>query len=414
MSRIFKSLTRVEDALDRFFAHIPMTPTETVELEFALGRVLAEDIYSPLDVPRFDRAAFDGYAVRSEDTFGASPSSPVTLRVIGSLRPGDTTDIVVGKMESVKIATGAFLPNGTDAVVPLEYSKEIGREFVEISRQVPPGANVDRTGSDVRRGDLVLRQGTYIGPFEMLLLATLNVTKVLVRRRPRVSIINTGNEIVELGSDLSGGKVVNSIRYMLISLLHDMVEINYRGIAHDDEDLLRKKILDCLDDDLIVTTAGTSVGERDLVPRVVEDLGGNIIAHGLSIMPGKPTLMAIIDGTPLIGLPGYPVSAAVTSFEVLIPTIGKMLGIRGKPIYPKVKAILTRRIASRPGVRHYVRVKLDREKNKLLATPVRVGGSGIISSLTEGDGFVVVPEDLEGYEDGEVVEVLVYKRWLEL
>ncbi len=414
MSRIFKSLTKVEDALDRFFTHIRTLPPETVELEGALGRVLAEDIYSPFDVPRYNRAAFDGYAVRSEDTFGASSSNPVTLRVIGSLRPGDTTDITVGKMESVKIATGAFLPDGTDAVVPLEYSKEIGRGFVEISRQVPPGANVDRIGSDVKRGDLVLRQGTYIGPFEMLLLATLNMTKVPVRRKPRVSIINTGNEIVELGSDLSRGKVVNSVKYMLISLLHDMVEINYRGIARDDEDFLKKKILDSLDDDLIVTTAGTSVGERDLVPRVVEDLGGSIIAHGLSIMPGKPTLMAIIGETPLIGLPGYPVSAAVASFEVLIPTVGRMLGIRGKPTYPKIEAILTRRIASRPGVRHYVRVKLDKEENRLLATPVRIGGSGIISSLTEGDGFVIVPEDLEGYEAGEVVEVLVYKRWLEL
>ncbi len=413
MTRIFKRLTPVEQALSTYLEYLHPTSSEEVDLGEARGRVLAEDVISPIDVPPFHRAAFDGYAVRSSDTFGASASNPVVLKVVGRLRPGDESEIEVNEGEAVEIATGAYLPEGADAVVPLEFSRRSG-DHVEVIRQVPPGANVDRKGSDVMRGQTVLTEGTVIGPFEMLLLASLNVTRVRVFRKPVVSIISTGSELVELGSELGRGKIVNSNRYALESLISDLAVPRYLGIARDDEGELGEMVKRGLDGDLIVTIAGTSVGERDLVPTIVRSLGGEILFHGLSIMPGKPTLLALIDETPLIGLPGSPVAAMVAAIEVLLPVLARLSGVNGVLQWPRVRARLDRRIASRPGVRHYVRVKLRRENGLLMATPVRVSGSGIISSLTQADGFVIVPEDVEGYEAGAEVDVMVYRRWLRL
>ncbi len=413
MSRIFKSLTSVENALEMFSSYLPSMATEELPLKDVSGRILREDIYSPMDIPPFHRAAFDGYAVRSADTFGASRNNPITLKVIGTIRPGDQEQYELGELEAVEIATGAYLPNGADAIVPLEYSRRVG-EFVEIMKQVSPGANVDRKGSDVEKGTLILKSGTYLGPFEILLLSSLNITNVKVAKLPKVSVISTGNELVELGSELKMGQIVNSNAYMVSSLLHGLAEVKYRGIARDDESSLKSLISESLEDDLIVTLAGTSVGKKDLVPKIVEDMGGRIIVHGLSIMPGKPTLLAIIGKTPLVGLPGMPVSASISAMEVLLPVVAKMIGVRGEIVWPRVRARLLRRIASRPGVRHYVRVKISRNNGEVTATPIRVSGSGIISSLIKADGFVIVPEDVEGYEEGQEVQVLIYRRWLEL
>ncbi len=413
MTRIFKRLTPVEQALATYLAYLHPTSPEEVALSDAKNRVLAEDVISPIDIPPFHRAAFDGYAVRSSDTFGASASNPAVLKVVGKLRPGDEMEVGIEEEEAVEIATGAYLPEGADAIVPLEFSRRSG-DHVEIIKQVAPGANVDRKGSDVSRGDTVLTRGTVIGPFEILLLASLNVSKVKVFRKPVVSIISTGSELVELGSPLGKGKIVNSNKYALESMISDLAVPRYIGIAKDDEKELREMVERGMDGDLIVTIAGTSVGEKDLVPKIVRSLGGEIVFHGLSIMPGKPTLLALIDGIPLIGLPGSPVAAMVAAIEVLLPVLARLSGVDGVFQWPRVRARLDRRIASRPGVRHYVRVKLRREDSAILATPVRVSGSGIISSLTKADGFVVVPEDVEGYEAGNEVDVLVYRRWLKL
>ncbi len=415
MTRIFKELTPVGEALGLFMPRLHPMTSEIIQVKKSTGRVLAEDLLSPMDIPPFHRAAFDGYAVRSLDTFGATATNPVVLRVVGQLRPGDEEDMGISAGEAVEIATGAYLPEGADAVVPLEYSRRSG-EHVEIIRQIPPGANVDRRGSDVSKGQLILKRGTRIGPFEMLLMASLNLTEIGVFRKPVVSIISTGNELVELGSSLGKGQIVNSNRYALESLISELASPRFVGIARDDEEELASMLREGMKGgDLVVTIAGTSVGERDLVPRVVESLGGEIVVHGLSIMPGKPTLLAEVDGVPLVGLPGSPVAAMVAAIEVLLPSIARLAGLEGSLQWPRVRAVLDRRIASRPGIRHYVRVSLRREEDgEIVATPVRITGSGIISSLTKADGFVVVPEDVEGYESGSEVEVLIYRRWLKL
>lgn len=413
MTRLFRKLTRVEEALSVFSNRIRPLRSERVELQSALGRVLAEDLFSPIDMPPYDRVAFDGYAVKASDTFGASPENPVVLRVVGNALPGREFEGELRGMDAVEVATGAPMPRGADAVVPLEYVRRTG-DFVTVLRQVAPGANVDRAGSDFSKGELVLRKGTYLGPFELLALASLNVTHVPVVLRPKVCLIASGDELVELGSELERGKVVNSNVIGVSALIEGLAEVSYLGICKDELDSLRETIAKCSECDLIVTIAGSSVGERDYLSEAVESLGGEVLVHGLSIMPGRPTMLAIVRDKPLIGLPGYPVSAMIAAMEVLIPVLQMLLGIDGSQVRTVLKAKLSRRVPSSPGVRHYVRVKLVRERGVLKAVPLRVGGAGIVSSLVKSDGFLIIPEEVEGYEEGTDVDVVVFRRWLRI
>ncbi|MCS7103121.1 MAG: molybdopterin molybdotransferase MoeA [Candidatus Korarchaeum sp.] len=413
MSKLFSKLTRVEDALSVISSYLEPLPSERVSTHEALGRVLAEDLFSHMDMPPYDRVAFDGYAVRAEDTFGASKDNPVLLRLRGTSFPGEEFEGELANMEAVEVGTGVPLPRGADAVVPLEHTRREG-DYVEVMRQVAPGANVDRAGSDLRAGDLVLKRGTYLGPFELLAIASLNIVEVPVVRKPRICLIASGNELIELGSELKRGKVVNSNVLGVKSLIEELADVKYLGICRDELESLRSCLSACMDCDLIVTIAGSSVGERDYLQEAISSLDGVILVRGLSIMPGRPTLLAIINGKPLIGLPGYPVSAMVSTIEVLLPIIHKLLGIRGYPARTVIRAKLSQRVPSSAGVRHYVRVKLLKGDEGYEAVPVRVGGAGIVSSLVRADGFLVIPEEVEGYEEGTYVDVIVYRRWLDL
>ena len=413
MGKLFDKLSRVDEALSKISDCISNLPSEIVSTERALGRVLAEDIVSPNDFPPYDRVAFDGYAVRSESTFGASPDNPIVLRVIGSSSPGEECELEIRGMEAVEVATGAPMPRGADSVVPLEYSRRIG-EYVEILKQIAPGANVDRVGSDIRRGEVLLKKGTFLGPFEILAIASLNITQVPVVRKPRVCIIASGNELVELGSELKRGKIVNSNLFGIRAIIGELAETRYLGIARDEPDSIKSLIESCDDCDIIVTIAGSSVGSKDYLYAVIKSMNGEILVRGLSIMPGKPTILATLRERLLVGIPGYPVSAMVATSEILLPIIEKLLGIRGVEVKARVKAKLSQRIPSSPGMRHYVRVKLTKIGDSYIATPVRIGGAGIISSLIRSDGFLIVPEEVEGYEEGDEVDVIIYKRWLDL
>ena len=418
--RGFRRLTRIDEARESFFRSVGLEPTEPeeVHLSEALWRVLAEDVSAPADVPPRPRAALDGYAVRSSDTLGASLESPMVLRVVGEVRAGHPPDITISAGEAARIFTGAYLPEGADAVVPVEYAEELD-ESVEIYTQVPAWRNVARPGEDVKGGELILRAGTPLGPYEIGLLAELNIPKVSVRRRPKVALACTGDEIVEVGEEVPLGKVPNSLRFILGSMIIQAGgEPAYLGIVEDDPDDLIRTVESARDADLILTTGGTSVGKADMVYRAVLEAGGEIVVHGVAAMPGRPALLAKLpDGRPWIGLPGYPVAAVVDFRLFAAPAIWRLLGLRRRPLAPRVRARLVAPIPSSPGVRHFARVRLTlSEDGGLLAEPVRVSGSGILSSLVRADGFVEVPEDVEGYpEDSEVwVELLTpYERWRE-
>ena len=317
----------------------------------------------------------------------------------------------MGEMEAVRIATGAKLPDGANAVLALEDSKELGG-YVEVYRQVSVGTNVDPPGSDFKKGEVFLERGRVISAFEILAIASQNLTEVEVWKRPKVGVLATGDELIEPGEPLQSGKVVSSNRFMIEGLLKDVADVRYIGIVKDDEAQLKNAIERASNQfDALVTTAGTSVGKRDLIPKMLERLGGEVVVHGIAIMPGKPTLLGLLNEKPFVGLPGYPVSASVAVMEVLLPVVDKMAGISGRRIWSTVKAKLARRIPSRPGIRHYVRVRLSSSGEGYTAVPIRVTGSGIVSSLVKSQGMVIVPEEREGYEKGETVDVRLLRGW---
>ncbi|MGC8932450.1 MAG: gephyrin-like molybdotransferase Glp [Candidatus Methanodesulfokora sp.] len=416
LSRGFKQLERVDDALSSFLGLLKKKEldSEVVHIEESINRVLAEDVISDADVPPFDRAAMDGYAVRAEDTYGASPSAPVVFRLIGSVHPGKKPDLKIGKLEAVWITTGSYLPDGADAVVMAEDAKRLGDE-VEIYTSVPPWKNVDRAGEDIRKGDVILRKGTFLGPYEIAALCSINLSRVKVYRRVKVGIIATGDELIEVGDIITAGKVVNSSAPMIKLLMRDLpVEVKYYGIVRDETShllpILEKSIAE---NDLVLTIAGTSVGDKDLLFKAIEQAGGRIVVHGVTQMPGRPTLLAISpDGKPIIGLPGYPVATAISFMNFALPVIERIAGIEGERFVPMVRAKVASRIPSKPGVRHYARVKLKRADGEIIASPVRVSGAGIISSLKDGDGLLVIPEEVEGVEKGSYADVIVIKRYL--
>jgi len=402
----FKERMEVNKALELLRnVELRMVDSEEVPIEEACGRILAEDIVANYDIPHFDRSAVDGYAVFAEDTFGASLNSPVTLKIVGEVEIGEKP-IEMGRGEAVKVSTGSALPRGANAVVMLEYTKELNG-FVEIYKPVVPFENVSKKGEDVKAGEIVLKAGEILQPQNIGILASLGYKVVKVLRKPKVVIISTGNELVEVGESLEVGKVINSNAYMLSCALrmYNCEPVNY-GIVRDDLDELKSALeFGVSVGDCVITTGGTSVGKRDLVPEVVKKLG-EIVFHGISIKPGMPTGFGVIDKKPVLILSGFPV-ACLIGFELLFPyVLSKLTGVRVVRRRGEiVKAKLTRRIPSKAGVRTFARV-IYRDG---FAEPFMTSGSGILTSMVKANGIVVVPEEKEGFEEGEEVNVVLVR-----
>ncbi len=410
MGKIFAERTPVDEAIRQISrSEISRVGKESVEIFQACGRILAEDVIAKWDVPHFDRSAMDGYAVRAEDTFGASPTNPVILRLVGEVDIGEKP-CCIERGKAVRVSTGSALPEGANAVVMLEYAKEI-EGSVEIYRSVTPWENVSKRGEDVRMGEVVLRKGEILQPQDVGVLASLGYSEVEVIRRPKVAVIATGNELIEVGMNPEVGRVVNSNSPMLCCAIREMgCEPVYMGIVEDEFGKLRDAVSKALSTDAVIVTGGTSVGKRDLVPEVVEEMG-EIIFHGVSMKPGMPTGFGVIEGKPVLLLPGFPV-ACILAFYTFFPEIlAKLTGVRvvakrGE----KVRARLSRRIPSQPGVRTFARVVVRNG----IASPVRTSGSGILTSMVKANGIVVVPEEKEGFEEGELVEVTLIRDLVEV
>ncbi len=406
--RGFKELVGVEDAVRIVLGRLAhrVREAEEVGLEEALGRVCGEDVEAPMDSPPFDRSSVDGYAVRAEDTFGASPNNPIELRIVGEIAPGDSPSTTprIGRGEAAVILTGAPLPWGANAVVMAEDSERRG-DIVEVHRQVRPLQNVSRRGEDYRRGEVVVRRGTRIRPWHIAALASLNIPRVKVVRKPLVGVLSTGGELIEVGGRLEPGKVVNSSKPMLKSLLREEgAEPIDLGTVPDDLEEIRGRVREAIGGvDALIITGGTSVGERDLVPEAVESLG-EILVHGLMIRPGRPTGVGIVDGKPVFMLSGFPV-AALVGFDALVrPTLKAMMDAGEEP-RPRVRGRLTRRVTTPPGTRSYMRVRVVRRGGETLVEPLMLTGSGLLSTLTKANGILIIPEDMEGFDEGERVEV---------
>ncbi|GAB6879922.1 molybdopterin molybdotransferase MoeA [Halorubrum gandharaense] len=406
----FKQRTRVADALATLLsAAEPHGRTEVVPLADAADRVVAEPVTAPAPVPGYDRAAMDGYAVRAEDTFGASDRSPAVLR---------HTEGPVGPGEAARVHTGSDLPEGADAVVMIEQVEEVGEE-VETFDAVAEGENVGDAGEDVAEGQHLYDEGHVLRPSDLGLLKSVGLNEVRVYERPDVAVIPTGEELVQ--ADPGPGEVIETNGLTVSELVESWGgDPRYRDIVTDDEEALAAAIEDDLDADVVVTTGGSSVGERDLLPEVVDSLG-EVLVHGVALKPGHPVCLGEVSGTPVVSLPGYPVACIVNAVQFLRPVQKRVSGTEAKP-HPTRRATLTRKVASEPGTRTFARVRLepapaadegeggrDPGEPALKATPTRASGSGVLSSVALADGWVVVPEPREGLDAGEVVDAELWE-----
>ena len=400
----------VDEALARVLASVaPLAPTETSILD-ADGLVLAEDVIADVDIPPFRNSAMDGYAVRYSETAGASIERPINLTLVGSLAAGSSDQLVVEPQTAVRVMTGAVMPEGADAVVRFEETDETGygptrnerepRTMIGIHRPAKVMDNVRPAGEDVRCGSMVLPAGTLIRPPEIGLLAALNRSTVRVHRRPKVAILSTGDEIVDLGPPLRLGQIRNSNSYTLAAMAKRYgAEPVIFGIARDTISELQHKLSEAQAADLIVTSGGVSLGDYDMVKDVLR-AEGTIDIWQVRMKPGKPLAFGQVGGTPLLGLPGNPVAAAVSFEQFARPAIKRMLG-RIDLHAPTIEATLTERIDNRGHRRHYVRAIVRRAADGTFQVSVAGDqGAGVLTSLARANGLLVLPEQLEAAEPG--------------
>ena len=405
----FKHLTPTREALKLITSRLPtrVEELEDVPISSALHRILGEDVVSSANVPSFDRAAMDGYAVKAEDTYSASPNSPITLRQVSESGIGKS---IVKKGEAFLVVTGGQMPQGADAVVMSEYAKRSADGTVEVSAEVHPAENVSLIGEDLRKGTLVLKRGQQLLPQDIGMLASLGYSSVKVKRRLKIAVLSTGNEIQD-GPPLTPGKVPDVNRPTLLNAIREIgCEPVDLGIAGDESEVIASNLKQGIANaDIILITAGTSVGPRDFVPQVIDGLGRpGLLVHGVAMRPSMPTGLGIIDGKPIISLPGYPVSAYLAFLEFIPPLVDRMLGTSHLP-RPIIKAETVRRVAGVLGSRTYVRVRVREEGGGTYAEPVSVSGAGILSSLVRANGFIIIPENVEGYEEGDLVDVELFR-----
>jgi molybdopterin molybdotransferase len=392
---------------DRF----PPVGEETVELAAAGGRVLAAPIAAPEEVPGFWRASMDGYAVRAPDTFGASVGAPQYLEIKGEVPMGVSPPRGVGPGEALRVATGAMLPAGADAVVMLEYTAEHPDGTLEVRRAVAPGENVLKPGEDVARGEVLFPAGRRLRPQEIGLMAALGIRRLIAYKKPRVAIISSGDEIVPLDGQPRPGQVRDANSYLAAAQVTAWGGLPVvGGIVPDEAGALRAALAKALDaSDLILVSGGSSVGARDLTLTAIQDLpGAEILVHGVALRPGKPTILAALGEKglkPLLGLPGHPASAAVVMEVLGRPLLSRLAGVEEQAPWGRtVTALLSRNLAGATGREDYVRVRLRKDGDTLWAHPV-LGPSGLLSPLVKGDGLVMIPLGVEGLFEGEEVSV---------
>lgn len=377
----------------------------------ALGRVTAADIASPEDLPAFARSTMDGYSVRSRDTFGATEGLPAYLDVVGEVAMGQRAQVRLGVGEAAIAYTGGMLAQGADAVVQVERTQRLDDTTIEVLRAVAPGENVVQVGEDVRKGDVVLPKGSVVRAQDIGGFLALGVTDIRVSRMPRVGVISTGDELVPPDASLTPGRIRDINTYTISALIAQSggVVASVSLVADDYEAQRAAAIRALASADMLVFSAGSSVSSRDMTAAVIDGLGEpGIIAHGISIKPGKPTVIGVVNGKPAIGLPGNPVSAMVVFDLVARPLIYHMSGCARVPPPPMTHARLLRDIPSVAGREDYVPVRLIQADDGASAAEPVFGKSNLIYTLVRSDGIVKAPLDKSGLYAGEVVEVRLY------
>jgi molybdopterin molybdotransferase len=385
---------------------------EILPLEVSFGRILSKDINSPENLPGFSRSSMDGYAVRAKDTFGATESLPALFEVTGEVVMGQVPNMAVGSGQAVKISTGGMLPKEADGVVMVEYCSTLDEQSIEISRAISPQENVIQQDDDFKKGSSVLTEGSMLRPQDLGVLAGLGLSKITVYKKPKVAIISTGDEVIPVDERPAPGQVRDINSYTLAAFCRRVgAEPIMMGLCKDDFDQLRERIVSGLQDaDTVWISGGSSVGTRDLTVKVFESFEDmELLVHGISISPGKPTIIARTGSRAIFGLPGHTASAMVVAEVFLAPFLSNLQGDKDfqKKSHYEIEAILDRNIESASGREDYFRVKLTKKGSEWIAEPI-FGKSGLISTLVKADGLLRVDRNREGLYQDQHVKVMVF------
>lgn len=412
MAQVFFKVLAPQEAL-RLLLGVTPVGAETVASVRARGRVLAEDLYSSVDLPHFHRAAMDGYAVKAKDTFGASQSLPAYLKLAGVVEMGKPATQAIEKGEAMRISTGGMMPPQADAVVMVEYTDETDGGLVEVHRGVSPWQNVIQIGDDIKKGDPIFPKGRRLRAHDLGALTGVGISSVLVYRRPRVALISTGDEIVDADTEPQPGQVRNINQHSLAGLIEEAgAELKDWGVIRDDRTALTSAIGAALEwGDVVLLSGGSSMGAKDIALETILSFpDSEFVFHGISIAPGKPTIFARACSKPILGLPGYPVSALVIFDLFGAPMLRRLGGERSESLQSfarTARAKLKTNIASQIGREDYVRVVLERSAAGWSAIPLP-SKSGAIFTLVKADGMIRIEMNQDGLEQGEEVEVILF------
>ncbi len=405
-------MSKVEEVLKSALGTVNVLEGEEISTIDAMNRVLAEDIFSPVAIPQFNRATMDGYAVRGEDTSFASRDNPAVLELVGMQNAGEVKTYALGHMQAVRVATGSPLPEGSDAVARREITGE-ENGYIKIFREVKPGKDVSLIGEDIKKGSKVLSRGTFLKSFDLGILAGMGLSKVKVIRKPRVALIVTGDEVVEPGKELKPGEIYDMNTYTFYNeIIASGAEPVYLGIVKDEYSTLKKVILQAgTMADLVITTGGSSRGEKDFIPKIIDDIGKRW-AHFMPIKPGKPMAFGTFDGKPIFALSGWTAAAWVT-FDIFVRPLIHKMGGRLKSEGQRecrIKALLDKTIKSKIGRRDFVRVTLVKNNGSYIAHELPYQRSSILTSIVRAHGIVDISEERDKIPEGEVVEVKLLRE----
>ncbi len=407
----FWQLSTIEDANHAFLQAVGYMKerAERVLIHDAVGRILAKDAIARRYLPAADLSALDGYAVQSNDLQGASQANEVVLEVVGESKLGQPCHLKIVSGQAVAVATGSRLPRGADSVMMVEHTTRLQGNRVGIHSTTTPGEGVTRKGADFAPGRLILRKGRRLRPEDIGALKALGLTKVLVVRKVRVGILSTGSELVNSQPANQSAKIVDINRPIISAMVRELgAETVDLGIAKDEPREITRALKKGLrTTNIVLVTAGSSVGKRDLVPGCINSLGKpGMLVHGVAMRPAMPTGLAVINGKPIVSLPGFPVSAIV-AFKTFVPRLLTKMTGSPIPIESSIRAVLKERISGAPNLRTFVRVKVERGQTGFLAEPLKVQRSSVLASMVDANGIVTIPESVRAIEAGEEVEVIL-------